>query len=111
MGYDVVIGLDVGKSVHHAVALDPEGRRLVDREVANAEAALRELFGRAAGEGELLVVVDQLHSIGALPVTVARAMGIDVAYLRVCRCGGWRTCIRGARRLTRGMRSSSRTRR
>lgn len=81
MGYDVVIGLDVGKSMHHAVALDPEGRRLVDREVANAEPALRELFGRAAGEGEVLVVVDQLHSIGALPVTVAQAMGIDVAYL------------------------------
>ncbi len=81
MGYDVVIGLDVGKSMHHAVALDPQGRRLIDGEVANAEPALRELFGRAAGEGELLVVVDQLHSIGALPVTVARAMGIDVAYL------------------------------
>ena len=53
MGYDVVIGLDVGKSMHHAVALDPEGRRLVDREVANAEPALRELFGRAAGEGQV----------------------------------------------------------
>jgi transposase len=81
MGYDVVIGLDVGKTMHHAVALDGDGLRLVDREVANTEAALRELFGRAAREGELLVVVDQLHSIGALPVTVAQVMGIEVAYL------------------------------
>lgn len=81
MGYDVVIGLDVGKTMHHAVALDTEGGRLVDREVANTESALRELFGQVAGQGELLVVVDQLHSIGALPVTVAQAMGIDVAYL------------------------------
>jgi transposase len=81
MGFDVVIGLDVGKGMHHAVALDREGRRLVDREVATTEPALRELLGRAAGEGEVLLVVDQLHSIGALPVTVAQAMGIDVAYL------------------------------
>ena len=79
MGYDVVIGLDVGKTMHHAVALDGDGQRLVDGEVANTEATLRELFGQAAGLGEVLVVVDQLHSIGALPVTVAQAMGIDVA--------------------------------
>ena len=81
MGYDVVIGLDVGKTTHHAVALDTEGGRLVDRAVANTEPALREVFGLVAGHGEVLVVVDQLHSIGALPVTVAQAMGIDVAYL------------------------------
>ena len=81
MGYDVVIGLDVGKTMHHAVALDGDGQRLVDGEIANTEPALRELFSRAAGQGEVLVVVDQLHSIGALPVTVARAMGIEVAYL------------------------------
>ena len=81
MGYDVVIGLDVGKTLHHAVALDGAGQRLVDGEVANTEPALRELFAHVAGHGEVLVVVDQLHSIGALPVTVARAMGIEVAYL------------------------------
>lgn len=33
-------------------------------EVANTEAALRELFDRAAGHGELLLVVDQLHRSG-----------------------------------------------
>lgn len=81
MSWDVVIGLDVGKTMHHAVALDGDGRRPVDREVANTERALRELFGQAAGQGEVLVVVDQLHSIGALPVTVAQVMGIEVAYL------------------------------
>jgi len=79
--YDVVIGLDVGKGVHHACGLDPAGVRVMDREVDNTEAALREAFGQAAGHGRVLVVVDQLHSIGALPVTVAQAMGIDAAYL------------------------------
>ena len=81
MSYDVVIGLDVGKHTHHACALDPAGRRLLDREVDNTETALREVYAAMAAEGEVLVVVDQLHSIGALPVTVAQAMGIDTAYL------------------------------
>ncbi len=81
MSYDVVIGMDVGKHVHHACALDPEGRRLLDREVDNTESALRAVFAEMAAHGEVLVVVDQLHSIGALPVTVAQAMGIDTAYL------------------------------
>ena len=81
MGYDVVVGLDVGKTMHHAVALDGDGQRLIDGQVANAEPGLRELFGQVAGHGHALVVVDQLHSIGALPVTVAQAMGIEVAYL------------------------------
>lgn len=81
MDYDVVIGLDVGKHAHHACALDPEGRRLLDREVENNEATLREIYAAMAAEGQVLVVVDQLHSIGALPVAVAQSMGIDVAYL------------------------------
>lgn len=34
-----------------------------------------------AADGQVLVVVDQLHSIGPLPVTVAAAMGIDTACL------------------------------
>ena len=81
MDYDVVIGLDVGKATHHACALDPAGKRLLDREVANAEDALRGVLGEMAKQGQVLVVVDQLHSIGALPVTVAQSMGIDTAYL------------------------------
>ena len=32
LDFDVVVGLDVGKATHHAVALDREGRRLVDLE-------------------------------------------------------------------------------
>ena len=70
MSYDVVIGLDVGKHAHHACALDPDGKRLLDREVENTETALRAVFAEMAGQGRVLVVVDQLHSIGALPVTV-----------------------------------------
>jgi len=81
MPYDAVIGLDVGKHAHHACALNPQGVRLLDREVDNTEAALRQMLEALAAGGRVLVVVDQLHSIGALPVTVAQAMGIDTAYL------------------------------
>lgn len=81
MEHDIVIGLDVGKHAHHAVALDRQGSRLVDQEIQNTEANLRQVFGAMASRGRVLVIVDQLHSIGALPVAVAQAMGIDVAYL------------------------------
>lgn len=37
--------------------------------------------GEIAARGPLLIVVDQPNTIGALPVTVARACGHDVAYL------------------------------
>ena len=81
MDYDIVIGLDVGKHAHHACVLNVDGKRLLDREVENAEANLREIYAAMAAEGQVLVVVDQLHSIGALPVALAQSMGIDVAYL------------------------------
>ena len=80
-GYDVVLGVDVGKHTHHACALDVEGERLLDQEVDASETAMREVFESACGHGEVLVVVDQLHSIGALAVTLAQSMGLDVAYL------------------------------
>lgn len=80
-GYAVYCGLDVGKSEHHAVALTPDGDRLHDHTLGNDETELRTLFGQLAEHGRLVVVVDQPASIGALPVAVAQAMGIDTAYL------------------------------
>jgi hypothetical protein len=41
----------------------------------------RMLFDKLGRHGRLLVVVDQPATIGALPVTVARACGVQVAYL------------------------------
>ena len=77
----VYLGLDVGKSEHHAVALTSAGKRLLDRALPNSESKLRTLFAKLARHGTVLVVVDQPASIGALPVTVARACGQQVAYL------------------------------
>jgi transposase len=77
----VYLGLDVGKGEHHATALAPNGKRLIDRALPNSEPKLRALFAKLARHGQVLVVVDQPASIGALPVTVARDAGCLVAYL------------------------------
>lgn len=78
---DVFVGVDVGKSQHHAVALDRNGKRLYNKALPNDEAKLRALIAELKTHGRLLFVVDQPSTIGALPVAVARAEGVLVADL------------------------------
>jgi transposase len=80
-GYAVFCGVDVGKSEHHACALDPAGKRLYDKPLPNDEAALVRVLTELAGHGQVLVVVDQPAAIGALVIAVARSLGTDVGYL------------------------------
>ncbi|BCW73492.1 hypothetical protein NicSoilB8_45360 (plasmid) [Arthrobacter sp. NicSoilB8] len=80
-GFDVYCGLDVGKSEHHATALSRAGERLFDKPLPQDEARLRELFTTLQQHGNVLMVVDQPNTIGALPVAVARDCGCEVAYL------------------------------
>jgi transposase len=86
-GHDFAVfcGLDVAKAEHHVVALRSDGGQVVDRRLPNDETALIMLFAElaqvAGGTDRVLVVVDQPASIGALPVAVARARGVPVAYL------------------------------
>jgi transposase len=76
------LGLDVGKGEHHATAVTPAGKKAFDKRLPNSEPKLRELFEKLqAKHGTVLVVVDQPASIGALPLTVARDAGCQVAYL------------------------------
>ena len=42
--FTVVIGLDVGKSGHHACALDLDGEKLFDKPLPQDQATLRDLF-------------------------------------------------------------------
>jgi transposase len=78
---DVFIGVDVGKSGHHAVALARDGKTLFDRALPQDEGQLRELVGGLKHHGRILLVVDQPATIGALPVAVAQAEGVLVGYL------------------------------
>jgi len=80
-GIDVFIGVDVGKGEHHAVAIDRTGKRLFDKALPNDEAKLKALIAELKKHGTPLLIVDQPATIGALPVTVARAEQVAVAYL------------------------------
>ena len=77
----VFVGVDVGKGAHHAVALDRKGKRLLDSALPNDETKLRALIGKLKEHGQVLLVVDQPATVGALPVAVARDEGVLVAYL------------------------------
>ena len=69
------------RSEHWATALNQEGRKVFDKALPNDEERLRALYKKLADHGNLLVVVDQPATIGALAVAVAQDMGITVGYL------------------------------
>ncbi|MFB7294046.1 IS110 family transposase [Actinacidiphila glaucinigra] len=78
----VFLGLDVGKSAHHGHGLTPAGKKVFDKPLVNNEPKLRAVFDKLRDKfGTVLVIVDQPASIGALPLTVARETGCQVAYL------------------------------
>lgn len=78
----VFLGLDVGKTAHHGHGLTPAGKKVFDKQLPNSEPKLRAVFDKLAAKfGTVLVIVDQPASIGALPLTVARDAGCQVAYL------------------------------
>ncbi len=74
-------GIDVGKGDHHTVGWDAAGGRLFDKALPNDAAPPRAVFADLAAHGPIPMVADQPNTIGALPVTVARAYGHDFAYL------------------------------
>ncbi|MFI9219358.1 IS110 family RNA-guided transposase [Streptomyces werraensis] len=81
-GVGVFLGLDVGKSNHHGHGITPAGKKVFDKALPNGEPQLRAVFDKLNAKfGTVLVVVDQPASIGALPLTVARDAGCQVAYL------------------------------
>ncbi|WP_258141735.1 MULTISPECIES: IS110 family transposase [unclassified Arthrobacter] len=79
--YEIYCGLHVGKSEHHAAALNAAGERVFDKPLPQDEARLRELFTDLQQHGTVLVTVDQPNTIGALPIAVARDCGCTVDYL------------------------------
>lgn len=77
----VFIGFDVGKDTHHAVVVNRSGKRLFDKALPNDENKLRALISDLKQHGQILLIVDQPATIGALPVAVARSEGVLVGYL------------------------------
>lgn len=52
---DVFIGIDVGKSNHHAVAVDRTGKKLLDKALPQDETKLRAIIASLARHGTLLL--------------------------------------------------------
>lgn len=79
---DIYLGIDVGKTNHHACALTTDGTKVYDKPLVQNETKLRDLFTTLATKhGQVLVIVDQPNTIGALAVAVARDCGARIAYL------------------------------
>ncbi len=78
---EIIIGLDVGKTGHHACALTNTGERIYDKPLPQDEAARREIFASMQAHGSVVMVVDQPNTIGTLPIAVARDCGCTVGDL------------------------------
>ena len=76
------LGIDVGKTDHHATVVNHDGQIVHDKPLPQSEPKIQQrLQELAIKHGELLVVVDQPKTIGALVIAVAQHLGIQVAYL------------------------------
>ena len=81
---DVFIGVDVGKSEHHAVAFDRSGKRLYDKALPNDEARLRAVIEKLKRRGQVLLVAEfalELH-----PIPAARERHDSIVQLRARLC-------------------------
>jgi transposase len=75
-------GVDIGKGHHHCVVIDPDGRKLLSRRVANDEAVLVELIGEVVAlADEVLWAVDVNHGGAGLLIGLLLAHDQPVAYL------------------------------
>lgn len=82
MESQLFLGIDVGKTDHHATAVNHDGQIVHDKPLPQSEPKIQELLKEfSAKHGELLVVVDQPKTIGALGIAVAQQLGTQVAYL------------------------------
>ena len=106
---DIIIGLDVGKTGHHACALTNTGERIYDKPLPQDEAARREIFASMQAHGSVLMVVDQPNTIGALPIAVARDCGCTVGDLPDLAMRKAADLYPGRSKPTAGMHSSSPT--
>jgi len=70
--YAVFCGIDVGKGEHHAVGLDPNGKRLFDKALPNDESRLRAVFDQLAAHVRDGASDHTVFSISSSPFSRAR---------------------------------------
>jgi transposase len=76
------VGIDTGKTTHHACALDDQGRACWSQKVANDQAAIEQLIARA-GEtaAEVRWAIDLTCNAAALLLAVLTTAGQQVVYV------------------------------
>ena len=77
----VWVGLDVGKTYHHATAINGAGEVLFARQIPNTQSDLEKLVEESNRCGQAAVVIDQPGSIAQITRAVADRAGIGVAYI------------------------------
>jgi transposase len=76
------VGIDVGKSAHHACAVDEQGKVMFSQQVANGQAAVEALIARAGKAGtEVVWAVDMTSGIAGLLLTLLLGTGRPVLYV------------------------------
>jgi transposase len=75
-------GIDAGKTHHHCVVIDAEGRRLFSRRVLNDEATLTQMIADVAALGEVKAWAIDLNAGGAaLAITLLINAGQPLLYI------------------------------
>ena len=77
----IIVGIDIGKTTHEAVAIRRDGSEVAHQRLANQEAALRAFLASVQEAGAVVVVVDQIAAMGTFPVAVIQDLGLPLGYL------------------------------
>lgn len=78
---DIWVGIDIGKEIHYALALDGEGREILGRESPNTEEAIERLRTECRALGAPVFAVDMTEGPVALALAVLVGAGEDVRYV------------------------------
>jgi transposase len=79
---DVWVGIDAGKTSHHAAAIDADGRQLWSVKAGNGQQQVEELIARAGRSGgEVRWAVDLVSPMASLLLAVLLTSGQQVVYV------------------------------
>lgn len=78
--YNLIVGIDAGKSTHQVCGVDRlTGEIVISESIESTENSIRKLFTKLNSYKKILAVTDQHRSFGSIVVRIAHSMNIDVA--------------------------------
>lgn len=91
----VWVGIDIGKEVHYAIALDDAGTELLCREIANRQQELERLVADVSELGEAVFALDMTEGPAALALAVLATAHCEVRYVAGLSVNRSRTMLAG----------------